>query len=80
MDYDRLALFLASCTSRGFRWSLWAPPHETLRMCGFDALDAAELARSLGKHGKRGFNEYEEIQFAFQKNNGLQREREKVGY
>jgi hypothetical protein len=49
MNHDRLALFLASCTSRGFRRSLSAMPQDTLTRCGFDPGESGQIAASLAR-------------------------------
>lgn len=68
MDYDRVAFILASCTSRGLRWSLSASPHDTLRKCGFDLNEIAQLTRSLGKGKGRkpGGSDLTRLSYVFQ--------------
>jgi len=56
MDYDQLALFLASCTSPGFRRSLRFSPQDTLMKCGFTAGEAGLLAQSLNKKGSNRYD------------------------
>jgi hypothetical protein len=52
MNHDRLALFLASCTTPGFRRSLSATPHDTLTRCGFDPGESGQIAASLVRFQK----------------------------
>ena len=54
MDYDRLALFLSTCTTLGFRRSLGATPLDTLHEIGFHPGEAALLNGSLTKHHTGG--------------------------
>lgn len=68
MDYDRLTLFLSNCTTPGFRRSLGATPHDTLREIGFHPGEAALLIGSLTKHTTGGGTpEKTRVGFTFQK-------------
>jgi hypothetical protein len=42
-------MFLASCTTPGFRRSLSAAPNDTLTRCGFDPAEIGQIAASLSR-------------------------------
>jgi hypothetical protein len=66
MDYDRLALFLATCTSRNFQRSLQTNPHATLLKCGFHPGEAAALAGAAAKNKGLQLHDIERFSFDFQ--------------
>jgi hypothetical protein len=75
MNSHQLAVFLASCTTSGFRRSLKQNPQHTLLRCGFSFPEAAALAAALvalnaNKHSRSGSphntREFENFQFVFQ--------------
>jgi hypothetical protein len=71
MNHDRLALFLASCTSPGFRRSLSATPLDALTRCGFDPGETSLISAALFRHqGSAGGHEVSRVKFAFQKIEG----------
>jgi hypothetical protein len=49
MNHDQLALFLASCTTAGFRRSLSAASRDALTRCGFDPAESDRIAASLAR-------------------------------
>src|SRR5262245_61907341 len=49
MDYERIALLLAGCTTPAFRRSLLTSPHNTLARCGFHPSEVALLVAALCK-------------------------------
>lgn len=75
MNSPQLAVFLASCTTSGFRRSLKQNPQHTLLRCGFSFPEASALAAALAalnadKHGGSGSShntrKFENLQFVFQ--------------
>ena len=69
MNHDRLALFLVSCTSPGFRRSLSAMPLDALTRCGFDPGESSQISAVLLRlRGSAGGNPHEvsKVKLTFQ--------------
>ena len=67
MDNNRLAWFLANCTSQGFRRSLRISPHAALTAAGFSPAEASVLAAGVIRRRSGHKFEWLEWNESFQK-------------